>query len=62
MRLPSWMHPTRVTAGRATSRGRRRRARVAFCDRCGRVCDAQCRSAALRDAHLVRDLYLGGGR
>jgi hypothetical protein len=34
---------------------------VEFCERCSRVCDAACRSAALRERahmHVVRD----GGR
>lgn len=38
---------------------RRRLETVAFCDSCGRVCDAACRSKAQRDT--VREQVLSAG-
>jgi hypothetical protein len=35
-------------------------AEVAFCDRCGSVCDARCRADALRAQAFDRVLRLGG--
>jgi len=32
---------------------------VSFCERCGTVCDAGCRRAALRERTLSRQLWLG---
>jgi hypothetical protein len=33
---------------------------VAFCDRCGSVCDATCRANAIRDRALEQALVQGG--
>ena len=32
---------------------------VRFCERCGEVCDAGCRRAALRERTLLQELWLG---
>jgi hypothetical protein len=32
---------------------------VSFCERCGRVCDAGCRRAALRERTLLQQPWLG---
>jgi hypothetical protein len=32
---------------------------VSFCERCGQVCDAACRLAALRERALSRQLWPG---
>ena len=32
---------------------------VTLCERCGKVCDAGCRRAALRDRTLSQQLWLG---
>ena len=32
---------------------------VTFCARCGEVCNAGCRRAALRERALLRQLWLG---
>jgi len=32
---------------------------VRFCERCGQVCDAGCRRAALREHALLHQLWLG---
>ena len=32
---------------------------VTFCERCGEVCDAGCRRAALRERTLFQELWLG---
>jgi hypothetical protein len=32
---------------------------VEFCDRCARVCDAGCRTAAIRERSLLQGLRLG---
>ena len=32
---------------------------VGFCERCGRVCDAGCRRAALRGRPLLQQSWLG---
>ncbi len=32
---------------------------VGFCERCGTVCDAACRSQALRDQELTRGVIAG---
>jgi hypothetical protein len=33
---------------------RSREERIEFCDRCGRVCDANCRANAVRERMLAR--------
>ncbi len=38
-----------------------RRQVVEFCDRCARVCDARCRSAAVRARNLDRGLVARTG-
>ena len=32
---------------------------VAFCERCGQVCDDGCRRAAVRERVLLQQLWLG---
>ena len=39
--------------------GRTKELAVAFCERCGQVCDAGCRRAALRERALLQQLWLG---
>jgi len=38
---------------------RTKEAAVTFCERCGEVCDAGCRRAALRERGLLQRLRLG---
>jgi hypothetical protein len=37
-----------------------RRLAIDFCERCGCVCDAACRTEALRERALVKALQRGG--
>jgi hypothetical protein len=46
MAMLSWLKTSRKRA-------------VEFCDRCGKVCDASCLAAAVRERALLRALKLG---
>ena len=39
--------------------GRGKELAVSFCDRCARVCDARCRSGAVRELAVTRVLLAG---